>query len=101
MKFKIKEYYKQHSTTIHKLWYDIDYFLNSTEKKVRGDLSLCWSGTLWGPLLRTLKILITPILPPMVNFEGTIVFLTPQKVYTDIHMVGVPYFLEELRHEQV
>jgi hypothetical protein len=31
-----------------------------------------------------------------VNFEGTIVFPTPKLVYTDIYMVGVPYFLEEI-----
>jgi hypothetical protein len=33
---------------------------------------------------------------PPVNFEGTIVFPTPELVYTDIYMVGVPYFFEEL-----
>jgi hypothetical protein len=49
------------------------------------------------PNSTTLKILITlPHQPPPVNFEGTIVFPAPELVYTDIYMVGVPYFFEEL-----
>ena len=36
------------------------------------------------PKTSTLKILISP--------EGTIVFPAPEVVYTDIYMVGVPYF---------
>jgi hypothetical protein len=42
----------------------------------------------------TLKILINPpILPSLVNSEGPIVFLTPELVYKDIYMVGVPYLM--------
>ncbi len=37
----------------------------------------------------------TPSTPP-VNFEGTLMFPAPKLVYTDIYMVGVPYFFEEL-----
>ncbi len=45
------------------------------------------------PICRTLKILITP--PPLtsqINFDITIMFPAPKLVYTDIYMVGVPYF---------
>jgi hypothetical protein len=37
-----------------------------------------------------------PILPFQVNSDVTIVFPAPDLVYTDIYMVGVPYFFEEL-----
>jgi hypothetical protein len=49
------------------------------------------------PMSSTQKIIINPPhQPPPVNFEGTIVIPTPELVYTDIYMVGVPYFLGEL-----
>ena len=48
------------------------------------------------PNSSTLKIQIPPILPFPVNFVGAIAFPAPKLVYTDIYMVGVPYYCFKL-----
>ncbi len=64
--------------------------------------SPCWSGSIQGPYIEQPKNTnnAAPSTPP-VNSDITIVFPTPELVYTDIYKVGVPYFLAEILFVEV